>query len=82
MYASRNERFTQAAYTVQPVDTTGAGDTFLGYFVGLTALGYDTRHAMQTASAASALAVSVAGAVPSIPAIKTVRQFIKERENL
>lgn len=81
LYASSDERFMQAAYTVPAVDTTGAGDTFLGYFIGLTALGYDKRHAMKTASAASALAVSMAGAVPSIPAIETVHQFIKEREN-
>lgn len=81
LYASREERFTQAAYAVPTVDTTGAGDTFLGYFVGLTAQGHSTRHAMQMASAASALAVSVAGAVPSIPEIQAVHHFIKEREN-
>ena len=55
------------------VDTTAAGDTFVGHFavalarsVG-TKAEFDIRHAIQTANAAAALTVQKAGAQPSIP---------------
>lgn len=44
----------QCAYPVKAVDTTGAGDTFMGYFVGCLAQGMERQTAMQYASMASA----------------------------
>ena len=48
-------------------DTTGAGDTFAGYFIAAMARGDSPRQAMQEASRASAIAVSRPGAAVSIP---------------
>ena len=42
----------QCAYPVKAVDTTGAGDTFMGYFVGCLAQGMERQTAMQYASMA------------------------------
>jgi ribokinase len=57
-----------AAHTVSVVDTTAAGDTFIGYFAAsLAAHPRDTITAIHTAVAASALAVTRAGAIDSIP---------------
>ncbi|WP_006242619.1 ribokinase [Mycolicibacterium tusciae] len=57
-----------AAHRVDAVDATAAGDTFIGYFAAaLTTTANDTIMAIQTAVAASALAVTRPGAIDSIP---------------
>ena len=49
------------------VDTTGAGDTFLGYFVGMMLEGKSHRECLEGAIAAATLCVETAGASVSIP---------------
>ena len=66
------ERIFQRAYEVEAVDTTGAGDTFTGYFVAARSAGRPVAEALDLAARASALAVTRAGAVPSIPTIDEV----------
>lgn len=55
------------AHTVDVVDTTGAGDTFVGYFLSSLVQGDDDAMALKKASAAAALAVTRAGAISAIP---------------
>jgi len=50
-----------------PVDTTGAGDTFAGYLAAELARGESLRHAVGTAAAASARATEGEGAQRAIP---------------
>ena len=64
----------------QPVhvrDTTGAGDTFMGYFVGCLAQGMERQTAMQYASMASAISVTRPGAAASIPLMDEVRAAVE-----
>ena len=49
------------------VDTTAAGDTFVGFFAASVAAGATASEALRLAVVAGALAVEAAGAVPSIP---------------
>ena len=49
------------------VASTGAGDTFIGYFVASLSRGDTTVEALQLAAAAAALSVTRAGAMSSIP---------------
>lgn len=49
------------------VDTTAAGDTFIGYFIAGLLEGRDVESAMKTATRASAWCIQRAGAAPSIP---------------
>lgn len=49
------------------VDTTAAGDTFIGYFIAELMQGRSIETAMETASAASAWCIRRAGAAVSIP---------------
>ena len=57
-----------AAVRVDVVDTTAAGDAFVGAFAVALAQGADVVKAMRLGSAAGALAVTRAGAQPSLPA--------------
>ena len=67
----------QCAYPVKAVDTTGAGDTFMGYFVGCLAQGMERQTAMQYASMASAISVTRPGAAASIPLMDEVRDAVE-----
>ena len=55
------------APTVKAVDTTAAGDTFIGGFAAQLALGESVDAAIRFAQRAAALSVTRAGAQPSIP---------------
>ena len=56
-----------APYTVDAIDTVGAGDAFTGALCAEIARGTDIQRAAQIASVAGALATTVRGAVPSLP---------------
>lgn len=79
-YQYANTVINVPAYQVNAIDTTAAGDTYIGYFLAHFAQGYDIQKAMQIAAAASALAVTQAGAAPSIPNLNAVHQFIQFQE--
>ena len=66
-YCDKNEAFAEPAAPANVVDTTGAGDTFTGYFLSLVMQGNAPRVCMHTASLAAAIAVSRDGASDSIP---------------
>jgi ribokinase len=64
------------AFPVTPVDTTGAGDSFCGALSARLAAGDDLLDAVRYASAAGALATTVAGAVPSLPRADAVQALL------
>lgn len=64
---SGDERIVQPAFAVDAVDTTAAGDTFIGYFVAGLQEGLPLPRCLARASLASAIAVTRPGAAPSIP---------------
>lgn len=66
-----------APFRVQPVDTTGAGDTFCGSLAARLALGDALADALRYASAAAALSTTRSGAVPSIPSATEVNAFMR-----
>ncbi|MGE8436741.1 MAG: ribokinase [Pseudomonas palmensis] len=55
------------ATRVQPLDTTAAGDTFVGGFAAALAAGRPEREAIAFGQQAAAISVTRAGAQPSIP---------------
>jgi ribokinase len=59
------------------VDTTGAGDTFLGFFVARRLAGDDLAAALRAASAAASIAVSRPGAMRSIPTWTEVEPLLR-----
>ncbi len=67
----------QSAYKINVVDTTAAGDTFCGALVAALSRGIAMQHALNEASAASALACMKLGAQSSIPSRAEVLAFMK-----
>ncbi len=72
------ELLFQPAFKVKAVDTTAAGDCFLGYYAAALAEGQGYGAALRLAAAASALAVQRPGAAPSIPVRSEVENNLKE----
>lgn len=66
------------AFKVDVVDTTGAGDTFCGALAVALAEGQAPQQALRFASAAAALAVTRAGAQPSLPKREQVEALLQE----
>ncbi|NEN07688.1 ribokinase [Diaminobutyricibacter tongyongensis] len=58
------------------IDSTGAGDTFVGYFAAGIAAGADYETAAHRASIAGSLSVEEQGAVSSIPTTQTVNDTL------
>ena len=80
VFARKNLRLAQSAFEVDAVDTTAAGDTFLGYFLQGLLGNRAIEDVLRTASKASAIAVSRPGAAPSIPARAELGQItLRER---
>lgn len=63
----------EPAYRVDVVDTTAAGDTFTGYFLVARAEGMDASECLKLAQKAASIAVTRAGAAPSIPVCSEVK---------
>lgn len=78
IYISENDLIRQDAYKVEAIDSTGAGDTFTGYFVANFYKGVDVDKCLDLATKASALSVTKKGASGSIPNQEEVINFKKE----
>ncbi len=61
------ERFHADSPRVAVVETTAAGDTFIGYYLAAVLDGFDTGRALERACRAAAFCCSRAGAAESIP---------------
>jgi ribokinase len=68
-----------AALEVSAVDTTGAGDAFIGALACRLAAGDPVGVAARFAAAAAALSVQRAGAQPSLPTAAAIEAFLRER---
>ena len=64
------------AFKVDPVDTTGAGDTFAGYMIAALSQGLTPKQGLVRASAAAALHVTRKGTADVIPDLAEVMDFL------
>lgn len=72
LVSSKGRRYSHGIYEVQVVDTTAAGDTFIGYYLSARASGNNIDECLRLASVASSIAVSRQGAADSIPDLSEV----------
>jgi sulfofructose kinase len=68
------------AFSVDAVDTTGAGDAFHGAFAAGLAAGKSWKELLTYAAAAGALCCTKHGARPAIPSAKEVDQFLQKHQ--
>lgn len=80
MYFDGKCRISQKAFKTKVVDTTGAGDTFCGYFIAGMTKKFRLEKCLKIASAAASLSVSRKGASPSIPLWGEVESFLKTND--
>jgi len=77
-YQHGERRHHQPAPVVDAVDTTGAGDTFIGYFLARLQAGDAVPRCLEVASAAAALSVLRPGAAGSIPDRDAVESALRD----
>jgi len=83
VYADRQSRLQYPAFDVKALDSTGAGDTFTGYFLAAFAEGKSIEYCLSNACKAAALCVTRPGAAASIPRLHSVeRTQLKIRTTL
>lgn len=80
IYIDNNELIKMNAFAVEAVDTTAAGDTYIGAFVSQLINKKSIKQAMEFASAAAALTIQQLGAQSSIPSKDMVEHFMKKNK--
>jgi len=78
VYADAGQKHFQPIFKVQAVDTTAAGDTFTGYFLAGLLSEMPVPEILKMSAKASSIAVTRAGAVPSIPYRNEVLEALAE----
>ena len=77
--AANGEIVTAPALAITPIDTVGAGDTFVGYLAAGLAENLPLSQAMERAGVAAGLACLTRGAQPSIPELGAVQSRLAKR---
>ncbi|BBI35752.1 ribokinase [Cohnella abietis] len=76
LFKSKDSREFVPAFSVKAVDTTAAGDTFIGAFAASQASGGSVKESLVFAAAASAITVTRVGAQQSIPRKEEIEQLL------
>jgi len=69
IYAGKGDSVFQPAMKVEAVDTTAAGDTYVGFFLAGYSAGNSVEECLALATSAAAVCVMRAGAATSIPSL-------------
>jgi len=72
-----NKEITKGIFSVKPLKPTGAGDAFIGSFVGALLKNYDLEKSLEIGSAAAAIVVTKVGCAPAMPDLEEVIEFMK-----
>lgn len=72
LYRSETENIRMPACKVQVVDTTAAGDTFIGFFIRGIIQGSKAEESLKLATVASSIAITKPGAADSVPEYQQV----------
>ena len=74
---ANNEEIQRGIFPVKPLKPTGAGDAFMGSFIGAILKSYDLQKAIEIGSAAAAIVVTKVGCAPAMPDLDEVLDFMK-----
>lgn len=78
IYFSKNRIIEEPARAVEVLDTTAAGDTYLGVYATSIIRGFSIEKSMKLATLASSIAITRYGASVSIPTRKEIETLYKE----
>lgn len=78
-FKNQDEEIWMDAFPVKAIDTTAAGDAFLGALACGLAAGKPIREVLRLANAAGALATTKLGAQPSLPGKKELEKYLTLR---
>lgn len=76
-FLNSNEEYYVESFKVDAVDTTAAGDGFIGAFTYGLQNKHSHKECIEFANAAAALSVTRMGAQPSLPYLSEVKEFLK-----
>jgi ribokinase len=79
MWLTKEQIHNIDAYHVNAIDTTGAGDAFIGCFAHFYVQNKDVLHAIKMASAFAALSVTGRGTQSSYPDSSQLHQFLQKQ---
>lgn len=79
VFAVSGETGSQEAFSVEAVDSVGAGDAFCGALAVALAGGQSAKDAVRFASAAGAIAVTRPGATGGLPTLDELASFLSAR---
>lgn len=80
IYHFRNDTVRVEPIKVKSIDSTAAGDVFLGALAASLSRGYDFANAIAFASAAASLSTTRMGAQTSIPSIEEVERLLQKQD--
>lgn len=79
-FKNRSQGFWMKAFKVEVVDTTAAGDAFLGALACGLSQDKPIQEALRFANGAGALATTKLGAQPSLPSRREVETFLNRKK--
>jgi ribokinase len=79
MWVTKGEVHIVESHKVNAIDTTGAGDAFIGCFAHHLAKNGDVLHAIKMGTAFAALSVTKRGTQTSYPSANEVEKFINDK---
>jgi len=75
LYKDKDKSIKMDALKVQAIDTTGAGDTFIGYFLAELSQGQEIEKCLEMGIKASSICIGREGAADSIPTREEVHRL-------
>ena len=79
---TQTQHYHMPALADKVLDTTGAGDTFIGAFLASITREYDLKTCLSLASAASAIQVGSVGCRTSLSSMEQAFSFLKEKDTI
>ena len=72
-----DNEINKGIFPVKALKPTGAGDAFMGAFIGSILKKYEINEALDIASAAAAIVVTKVGCAPAMPNLNEILEFMK-----
>ena len=79
---TKDKNFFKGIYKVKTLKPTGAGDAFMGGFIGSILNKYSLEDSIEIGTAAAAIVVTKVGCAPAMPNMNQIKNFMKKNYKL